>query len=65
MCELGLPLILRVDQKRKKGAGDICKGALDIEFKRDWSVGLAAMLGDVQKIKNCFSCFRDFSGKNR
>ena len=60
-----LPLILRVDRKRKKRARDICKGTLDIEFKRDWSVGLGATIGDGQKIKNYFSSFRDFSGKSR
>ena len=49
----------------KKGARDICKGTLDIEFERDWSVGLGAKLGDGQKIKNYFSSFRDFSGKSR
>ena len=51
--------------KTKKRARDICKGTLDIEFERDWSVGLGATLGDgdVQKIKNYFSSFRDFSGK--
>ena len=31
-----LPLILRVDRKREKRAGDICKGALDIAFERNW-----------------------------
>ena len=51
--------------KTKKRAGDICKGTLDIEFERDWSVGLGAMLGNRQKIKNYFSSFKDFSGKSR
>ena len=68
-----LPFILRVDRKRKRKkkekkketAGDICKGTLDIECERDWSVGLDAKLGDEQKIKNCFSSFRDFFGKRR
>ena len=49
--------------KTKKGARDICKGTLDIEFKRDWSVGFGVMLCDGQKIKNYFSNFRNFSGK--
>ena len=40
LCEL--PLILRVDRNRKNQAGDICKGILDIEFERDWSVSLGA-----------------------
>ena len=61
MCEL--PLILRVDRKRKKRAGDICKGTLDIEFELDWSVGLDATLRERQKIKN-FSRYKDFSGKS-
>ena len=61
MCELSL--ILRVDRKRKKQAGDNCEGALDIDCERDWSVGLGATLGDGQKIKNYFSSFRDFCGK--
>ena len=41
-----LPLILRVDRKRKKKkqAGDICKGNLDVECERDWSVSLGATL---------------------
>ena len=52
LCEL--PLSLGVDRKRKKRAGDICKGTLDIECKRDWSVGLGATLCDGQKIKNYF-----------
>ena len=51
--------------KMKKYAGDICKGTLDIECGRDWSVSLGATLGDGQIIKNYFSSFRDFSGKSR
>ena len=43
----------------------ICKGPLGIEFERDLPVALGATLGDVQKIKNYFSSFRDFSGKSR
>ena len=38
---------------------------LDIEFERDWSVVLGAMLGDGKKFKIYFSSFRDFSGKSR
>ena len=60
LCEL--PLILRVC--RKKRDADICKGTLDIECERDWSVGLDATLGDGQKIKNYFSSFEDFSGES-
>ena len=63
LCELSL--ILRVDRKRKKRARHICKGTLDIEFERDWSVGLGATLGDGQKIKNNFFRFGDFSVKCR
>ena len=63
LCEL--PLILGVDRKRKKRAGDICKGTIGIECERDWSFGLCATLGDGQEIKNYFSSFRDFSGKSR
>ena len=63
LCEL--PLIFRVDRKRKKRARDICKGSLDIECGRDWPVGLGATLGDGQKNKNYFSSFKDFSGKSR
>ena len=48
LCEL--PLILRVDRKRKKKAGDICMVTLDIECERDWSVSLGAMLVDGHKI---------------
>ena len=50
--------------KTKKKEGDNCKWPPDIEFEQDWSVGLGAMLGDGQKIKNYFSSFRDFSGKS-
>ena len=49
--------------KTRKEAGDICKGTLDIEFERDWSVSLGATFGEGQKIKNYFSSFRDFPGK--
>ena len=58
LCEL--PLILREDRKQENRARDICKETLDIEFERDWSVGLGATLGEGQKIKNYFSSFRDF-----
>ena len=60
-CEL--PLILRVDRKRKKRAGDICKGTQDIEFERDRSVGLGATLSNVQKIKTIFLVSGIFPGK--
>ena len=51
--------------KRKQQAEDICKETPDIEFEQDWSVGLDAMLRERQNIKNYFSSFKDFSGKNR
>ena len=44
LCEL--PFILRVDRKRRKRAGDICKRVLDFEFEQDWSFTLGATLGD-------------------
>ena len=52
LCKL--PLILRVDRKRKKQAWDIYKGIPDIDCERDWSVSLGATLGDGQKIKKYF-----------
>ena len=55
-----LPLILRVDRKQKKMAGNICNWTQDIEFEQDRSVGLGATLRHRQKIKNYFSCFSDF-----
>ena len=61
LCELLLNL--RVDRKRKKRAGDICKGILDIECKRDWSVGLGTMLDDGQIIKTIFLVSGIFPGK--
>ena len=51
--------------KTKELAGDICKGTLDIECERDWSLSLSATLGNGQEIKNYFSSFKDFSGKSR
>ena len=50
--------------KTKKTARDIYKGTLDIEFQRDWSIGLGATLADGQKIKNNFPSFRELSGKS-
>ena len=41
-----ITLILTVSLKWKKGNGDICRGALDIEIGWHWSVGLGATLGD-------------------
>ena len=32
--------------RKKKHAGNICKGTLNIEFEQDQSVGLVAKLGD-------------------
>ena len=57
-----VPLILRIGQKWKGRAEDNYKSTLNIEFERDWSVGLGATLGDGQKIKNYFSSFGDFPG---
>ena len=34
--------------KTKKTAGDIYKRALDIEFERDWLIGLCSMIGNRQ-----------------
>ena len=53
-----------VDRKQK-GAKDICMGTLDIDFERDWGVGLGPALGGGEKFKKYFSSFRDFSGKSR
>ena len=45
--------------------GDICKGTLDIEFERDWSVGLGATLGDAtdRKLKTIFLVSGIFPGE--
>ena len=51
--------------KTKKRSGDICKGTPDTEFEQDWSVGLGAIIGGEQKIKNYLSSFWGFSGKSR
>ena len=56
---------LNFEGRSKKKARDICKGILDIEFERDWSVFLGATLGDGQKIKNYFSSLRDFFWEGR
>ena len=48
---------------KKKRVRDICKVTLDIEFERDWSVGLCALLGDGQKIKTIFLVSGIFPGK--
>ena len=47
-------LNFRVRGKTNKNARDICKGTLDVEFERDWSVGLGATLGDGRKLKTIF-----------
>ena len=49
--KIKLPIIMRVDRKRKKPPRNICKRPLDKGFERDWSVGLGAMLGD-DRIEN-------------
>ena len=43
-----LPLILEVGGKLKKPAQDIYKRTLDIEFERDWLIGLGSTIGDGQ-----------------
>ena len=52
-CEL--PLILGVGGKLKKMAGDICERTLDVDFERDWWVGLGPALGDGKHLKYIFS----------
>ena len=47
----------------KKRAGDIYKRTPYMEFQKDWSFGLSAMLDDGRKIKNYFLFSRIFSGK--
>ena len=55
--------MLKVD--RKKRSIYICKGTLDIEFERDWSVGLGATLDDAteRKLKTIFLVSGIFPGK--
>ena len=48
--------------KKKKRAGYICKGTLNIEFEPDWSVGLDATLRD-RKLKTIFLVSRILPGK--
>ena len=57
---MGTSLNFEGRPKTKKRPGDICKVTPDTEFEQHCSVGLRAMLGDGQKIKNYFSSFRDF-----
>ena len=51
--------------KKKNRNGDICRGAIDFEFGRDWSVGLGAPLGDghTEKFLKNSSVLGIFSGK--
>ena len=51
-------MVDRKERERERETGNICKGTPDIQ-----SVGLGATLRDRQKIKNCFSSFKDFLGK--
>ena len=44
LCEL--PLILGLGGKLKKKAPDICERTLDIDLKRDRSIGLGSTFGD-------------------
>ena len=48
---------------KKKQAGDISKGIIDIECERHWSAGLGATLGDGQNIKTIFPVSGIFPGK--
>ena len=52
-----------VNRKRKHRARYVCKGTLDIEFERDWSVVLGATLGDRRKLKPIFLISGMFPGK--
>ena len=49
-------MLVYVENEKKKWAGDICKGTLNIEFEQDWSVGLCATIGDAtdRKLKTTF-----------
>ena len=58
-----LPLILRVDRKRKNGLQIFAGGILDIDFERDWPIGLGATLGAYIKLKSIFVATRIFPGK--
>ena len=61
-CEL--PLILKVGRKWTKQAGDICKGTLDMECERDWSVGLRRYVRlRIENKRNIFLISRIFWGK--
>ena len=51
------------EERKKKGDRKYLQGDPDIEFEQDWSFGLGATLRDRQKIKNYFSTFKDFPGK--
>ena len=46
----------------EKLAGDIFKGALDVECEGDWSIGLGTLLGIGQKIKSIFLLSGIFPG---
>ena len=48
------------ERERERVRVNIFKGTPDIEFEKDWPVGLGATLRDRQKIKNYFSSFKDF-----
>ena len=50
-------------KRKKKRAGNICKGTLGIECERDRPVGLGATLGDRLKIKIFFLVSGIFRGK--
>ena len=44
-------LNFRVRAKTKTKVRDICERTLDIDFERDWWVGLGPALGDGKKLK--------------
>ena len=48
---------------KHNGYGNICRGGLDIEIGRDWSVGLGLVLGEGKKLKYIFPVSGIFHGK--
>ena len=60
-----LPLILRVDRKKKKRRQEILARGLQISnLNNIGHLVLGATLRDRQKIENYFSSFKYFSGKS-
>ena len=56
-------LNFRFRVKTKNKIRDICERTLDIDFERDWWVGLGPALGDEKKLKFIFPVSGIFSGK--